>query len=655
MSQRKQRAARRQRAILAAHAPPAAAQFTGLPPDRALGLPLIAAALLAVAGLLPSARGNAALFWSFCGAGGALLAWNVVLLAAARRRGRTLALDIVVRRQHYLQACAQSAILLYWGWYWREVYDSAHLIAAQLVFAYAFDMLLTWSRRDTYTLGFGPFPIIFSINLFLWFRPDWFYLQFVMVAIGFAVKELVRWNRDGRRVHIFNPSSFPLSLFAVALFVTDSTHLTWGVEIATTQLYPPHIYLVIFLVSLPAQFLFGVASMTLSAVVTSYVFAVAFYAANGTYFFLVPSIPIAVFLGMHLLFNDPSTSPRTELGRIIFGVLYGLSVVLLFAFLERTGAPTFYDKLLAVPILNLLVQAIDRAARSAALSRFDPAALGRRLTPRRRHLAYMAVWSLVFAAMQLQTGTRVALARGDALLSDGRLGEALSRYREAVEVDPGNAEAQNSLGYGLLTAGLAHEAVAPLRTAMQLQPQVAEAHNNLGLALLQAGRSREAVQPLRQAIELRPEYGEAHYNLAHALSAGGDSDAAVQALRDALRIEREWPAALRDLALLLATDADAAVRDPAEAVRLASRAVAIARERAADPAERFETNPRDDARLLDALAAAYAAAGRFDEAVSTAEDARALVAAEDPALASRIGARADRYRDGRFPFDAPAP
>ena len=589
------------------------------------------------------------------GPAGTLVAWNVALLAVARRRGRTLALDIVVRRQHYLQACAQSVILLYWGWYWREVYDSAHLIAAQLVFAYAFDMLLTWSRRDTYTLGFGPFPVIFSINLFLWFKPDWFYLQFVMVALGFSVKELVRWHRDGRHVHIFNPSSFPLSLFAVVLFLADATHLTWGVEIATTQLYPPHIYLVIFLVSLPAQFLFGVASMTLSAVLSSYVFAITYYAATGTYFFLVPSIPIAVFLGMHLLFNDPSTSPRTELGRIMFGVLYGLSVVLLFALLDRTGAPTFYDKLLAVPILNLLVQVLDRAARSAALMRFDPAQLGSRLAPRRRHLAYMAVWAAVFAVMQLQTGTRVALARGDALLSDGRLGEALSRYREVVSADRGNAEAHNSLGYGLLSAGLAREAVAPLRTAMQLQPQVAEAHNNLGLALLQAGRAHEAVQPLRQAIGLRPEYGEAHYNLGHALSATGESAAAAQALREALRVEEEWPAALRDLALWLATDADAEVRHPEEAVRLASRAVGLARERAADPDARFATNPRDDALLLDVLATAYAAAGRFEEAVSTAENAHALVAAEDPALAAGIRARADRYRDGRPPFDAPAP
>ena len=635
--------------MTAAQAPPAGARFTGLPPSRALRLPLIAAALLVAAGFLPSARGNTALFWSFCGAGGCLLAWSAALLAAAR--GRTLALDVVVRRQHYLQACAQSAILLYWGWYWREVYDSAHLIAAQLVFAYAFDMLLTWSRRDTYTLGFGPFPVIFSINLFLWFKPDWFYLQFVMVAIGFAVKELVRWNRDGRRVHIFNPSSFPLSLFAVILFLTDTTHLTWGVEIATTQLYPPHIYLVIFLVSLPAQFLFGVASMTLSAVVTSYVFAVAYYAATGGYFFLVPSIPIAVFLGMHLLFNDPSTSPRTELGRIIFGVLYGLSVVLLFALLERTAVPTFYDKLLAVPILNLLVQLIDRAARSAALRRLDPSALGRRLTPRRRHLAYMAVWALVFGVMQVQSGTRVALARGDALLSDGRLGEAVSRYRQAVAADPGNPEANNSLGYGLLSAGLPREAVGPLRRAMELQPDVAEAHNNLALALLQAGRAREALRPLRRAVELRTEYAEARYNLAHALSATGQPDAAVEEFRAALRLEPDWPAALRDLALLLATHADAGVRDPADAVRLAARAVDLARERAADPQQRFAMNPRDDALLLDALATAYAAAGRFDEAVRTAGDAAALVADSDPALAGRIRRQRDSYREGRFPFE----
>ena len=119
------------------------------------------------------------------------------------------------------------------------MYDSAYLIAAQLVFAYAFDMVLTWSRRERYTLGFGPFPIIFSINLFLWFKVDWFYWQFLMIAIGFTVKELVRWNKDGRRTHIFNPSSFPLGLFSLVLIVTGTTRLTWGPEIATTLFDAP--------------------------------------------------------------------------------------------------------------------------------------------------------------------------------------------------------------------------------------------------------------------------------------------------------------------------------------------------------------------------------------------------------------------------------
>ena len=174
----------------------------------------------------------------------ALGAWNLQLIVRARRSGRALSLQTVLKAQHYLQACAQGSVLVYWGWYWRPVYDSAHLIVAQLLFAYAFDMLLSWSRRGVYTLGFGPFPVIFSINLFLWFKPDWFFFQFLMVAVGFAAKELIRWDKDGRRAHIFNPSSFPLAVFSLALLLTRTDPTSPGAqEIATTQFYPPHMYL----------------------------------------------------------------------------------------------------------------------------------------------------------------------------------------------------------------------------------------------------------------------------------------------------------------------------------------------------------------------------------------------------------------------------
>ena len=114
----------------------------------------------------------------------------------ARRGGRSRprSLELAPRAQHYLQACAQASVLLYWGWHWAPVYDAIPLIAGQLAFAYGFDLLLGWSRRDAHRVGFGPVPVVFSINLFLWFGDDWFYFQFLLVALGFAAKELLRWE-----------------------------------------------------------------------------------------------------------------------------------------------------------------------------------------------------------------------------------------------------------------------------------------------------------------------------------------------------------------------------------------------------------------------------------------------------------------------------
>jgi hypothetical protein len=374
---------------------------------------------------------------SIVGAALFLLAWSGLLFGVLRG-GQKVALEFVPRRQHYLQACQQGAVILYWGYYWREVYHAAPLIAAQLLFAYGFDSLLSWTHRRKFVLGFGPFPIIFSINLFLWFKDDWFYLQFAMVALGFLAKEFLRWTRDGVNTHIFNPSSFPLAVASALLLITNGSQTTWGFEVATTQFYPPQMYLAIFLFAMPGQYLFGVTTMTMAAVVTTFVFSAAYYTATGSYFFSDSHVPIAVFLGMHLLFTDPATSPRTELGRIVYGVLYGLTTVLLYSVLIRAGMPGFYDKLLQVPLLNLSVVLLDRLApalrvrsacgplsqrwlsgrfatrpggggRSPLLQRIDPSAwglpsvasakAGRALVPRRRHLAYISVWAIAFGAM----------------------------------------------------------------------------------------------------------------------------------------------------------------------------------------------------------------------------------------------------------------
>jgi tetratricopeptide (TPR) repeat protein len=671
------------------------------PSLRPLLLPLAWTILLIALGFLPAIQHQTVVRWSFWGAGVALLVWNAVMLVTAGRRGRRLSIDVALRSQHYVQACAHLSILTYWGWYWREVYDAAPLIVAQLVFAYAFDALLAWSRRDTYTFGFGPLPIIFSTNLFLWFKPEWFYFQFMLVAVGFAAKELIRWNKDGRLVHVFNPSSFPLAVASLLLLMTGTTHLTWGPEIAATQFNPPGIYLLIFLVALPGQLLFGVASMTLASVATMYAFSLGYFLATGDHFFLELPFPIAIFLASHLLFTDPSTAPRSELGRLMFGVLYASGVIALYVLLDRLGLPTFYDKLLPVPFLNLSIQAIDKAARSNALKRFDPAALGRALTPRKRNLAYIAAWAGLFVTMQAQTGSEATLARAESLKDQGRMTEAIARYREFVAADPEHFDGQRKLGAALLEAGALNDALTPLERAVALQPKSAAAHYSLGFGLMQLRIFDRAEREFRQALALDPDYATAQSALGLALWASGAHDEAIQTFREGVR---RWPTSAEahyNLGAVLDQS-----RQDEEAMAAYSKAVAIDPSYAdaqfalgvihlkrGEPAlaiDRFRrtlqvrpdsvpaqtqlawllatssnASPSDrraaltlaeqavartsdpDAGALDALAAALAANGQFERAAETAErmlavlgndaDQRTIAAARDRLALYRVG------------------
>ena len=71
-------------------------------------------------------------------------------------RGRPRIVVVPPRPQHYIQTFCHSCVYAYWGYYWPPVYDFFPLLAGQLLFAYAFDMLLAWSRGEDYQLGWGP-------------------------------------------------------------------------------------------------------------------------------------------------------------------------------------------------------------------------------------------------------------------------------------------------------------------------------------------------------------------------------------------------------------------------------------------------------------------------------------------------------------------
>ena len=290
-------------------------------------VPLALTGGLLALGLLPRVRESGPVAWSFWGAAIGLLAWQGLLAVRALGEGARELTFAPPRPQHYIQTCCQLSIYGYWGWFWLPVYDFAPLLIGQLVFAYAFDLLLAWSRARRLSAGLRPgahhpqhqpLPLVQGRMVprcsLSWWR--W----------AFLGKAFVRWDRDGRRVHIFNPSSFALAVFSVVLLATGTTNITWGQEIATTFGMGPQAYLLMFIVGLVVMYFFATTPVTATAAATLFAGSAIYTGITGVPYFVDSEIPAAVFLGLHLLVTDPSTSPRTPLGRVIFGVLYGVGV-----------------------------------------------------------------------------------------------------------------------------------------------------------------------------------------------------------------------------------------------------------------------------------------------------------------------------------------
>ena len=148
-------------------------------------------------------------------------------------------------------------------------------------------------------------------------------------------------ERDGKRTHIFNPSAFGQSLFAIVLIATGTTHdLTVGRDIAAS-FDTPHMLLVIFFGGLVVQYLFQVTLMTASAAMTLVLLNLVYTQITDVYLFVSINVAAPIFLGMHLLLTDPATSPRSNIGKVMFGVLYAISYTVLFRVFDLMEIPLF--------------------------------------------------------------------------------------------------------------------------------------------------------------------------------------------------------------------------------------------------------------------------------------------------------------------------
>jgi tetratricopeptide (TPR) repeat protein len=181
--------------------------------------------------------------------------------------------------------------------------------------------------------------------------------------------------------------------------------------------------------------------------------------------------------------------------------------------------------------------------------------------------------------------------------------------RDIIGKRPGHVKARVTLGGHFLSLERFSEAEEQLRLAADREPSATDpglsgmAHMYLGSALAAQGRTSEGITHLERALTLSPSLGEAHGFLGEAYAAQGRTLDAARSFRTAAEALPDVPPILERAARLLATSQDDRVRDGAAAVRFAERAADL-------------TNRRDLA-VLDTLGAAYAEAGRFDDAATT--------------------------------------
>jgi len=308
-----------------------------------------------------------------------------------------------------------------------------------------------------------------------------------------------------------------------------------------------------------------------------------------------------------------------------------------------------FQYLASAALITGLVAGCTRAIERRRLTRFGTAAAAvvvaaaALLSWRQAHI-YRNLEVLWRDTLEKNPGAWMAYVNlGTVYSRKGDLDKAVASYREALRLRPTEPGAHYDLGNALAKQGKLDEAIPRYLEAIRLRPWFLEAHYNLGLALTRVGRPAEAIAPLEKAVSLGPGLANCHHALGGALAAVGNSAGAIREHSEAHRLDPDWTPPMNDLAWLLATDADAKLRNGAEALRLAERAV--------------ELTARSEPNYLDTLAAAYAEVGRFSQAVDTSRAAIARARSGDQAfLAVEFEKRLQSYLESRpWRERAPAP
>jgi protein O-mannosyl-transferase len=256
---------------------------------------------------------------------------------------------------------------------------------------------------------------------------------------------------------------------------------------------------------------------------------------------------------------------------------------------------------------------------------------------------------------------------GNALAAEGRLEEAATQYRQSLDIDSYSPDAQNNLGAVMVRCGDPAGAVEHFKAALALQPNFPEAEDQLGGALQKLGQIEEARRHFAEAVRLNPGMAHAQLKLGLLLAQQGRFDEATNHLATATHLEPTNDVAwfnlagayaakdhLEDAAVAYARELQLKPEDVEAHVRLGAVLLRAGKSEAAiSEYERAAALTKDhDLLVLGVLEEAYAAAGRFQEAIKTAQQIEELATSlNQPGLAEQAARRIALYREGKRPSD----
>ena len=205
---------------------------------------------------------------------------------------------------------------------------------------------------------------------------------------------------------------------------------------------------------------------------------------------------------------------------------------------------------------------------------------------------------------------------GVALREQGKLDLAMDHFLTVLKLKSDCADAHYELGYTLERKGDLSGAVKHYLEAIKINPGLAKAYKELGVILVGYNKVKAAIIYFSKALQIDPAYAGAHYNLGKIYFNQKDTEKAIFHYRKALQSNPDMTQALYHLSWILSGCNNDKFRNGQKAIQLAEKLCRITQ--------------YDEPLAMDALAAAYAENGRYDEAVLTAQKALKLALKQGP-------------------------